>query len=127
MKRRYLVDHDLPFFGAPRGICRFCGGRVVPPRRTWCGEACIEEWRTRTDSAHARRLVLARDGHRCVKCGAGGTLEVDHIVPIAEGGKGVGLDGLRTLCRPCHRAETRALAGRLAARRRGERHIDTKA
>lgn len=43
--------------------------------------------------------------------------EMDHIVPVVEGGGECGLDGLRTLCLPCHRAETAALRRRLAARR----------
>lgn len=42
--------------------------------------------------------------------------DVDHIVPVAEGGGGCGLDNLRTLCLRCHRIETTALAGRLARR-----------
>ena len=44
--------------------------------------------------------------------------EMDHVVPLSEGGNG-GLDNLRTLCLPCHRQATKALAGRRAVRRRG--------
>lgn len=44
--------------------------------------------------------------------------EADHIVPVVEGGGGCGLDGLRTLCVPCHRAETAELARRRAKARR---------
>jgi 5-methylcytosine-specific restriction endonuclease McrA len=44
--------------------------------------------------------------------------DMDHLVPVIEGGGGCGLDNLRTLCIPCHRAETRALAARRAAARR---------
>ena len=43
--------------------------------------------------------------------------EVDHIVPVAEGGGMAGLEGVRTLCIPCHLIETAALRKRLAARR----------
>lgn len=43
--------------------------------------------------------------------------EADHIVPLVEGG-GYGLDNLRTLCVPCHKAETKALAQRRAASRK---------
>mmetsp|Transcript_10438 Transcript_10438/g.21657 ORF Transcript_10438/g.21657 Transcript_10438/m.21657 type:complete len:1175 (+) Transcript_10438:84-3608(+) len=35
--------------------------------------------------------------------------QADHIVPVAEGGGGCGLDNLRTLCTPCHAAETASL------------------
>jgi len=43
--------------------------------------------------------------------------EADHVVPLVEGG-GHGLENYRTLCVPCHRAETKALAGRRAQRRK---------
>jgi 5-methylcytosine-specific restriction endonuclease McrA len=44
--------------------------------------------------------------------------EADHIMPVVEGGGGCGLDNIRTLCVPCHRRETAALAARRAAARR---------
>lgn len=40
--------------------------------------------------------------------------EMDHIVPVIEGGGGCGLDGLRTLCIPCHHKQTAQLAARRA-------------
>lgn len=39
--------------------------------------------------------------------------QADHIVPVAEGGGGCGLDNLRTLCLWCHRQETQRLMERL--------------
>lgn len=39
--------------------------------------------------------------------------QVDHIQAVAEGGGGCGLENLRTLCVPCHVAETEKLRGRL--------------
>ena len=56
------------------------------------------------------------------------TWEIDHIVPVCEGG-GVRPDmtvddvlaNLRTLCTGCHRAETRALAARRAMARRDKK------
>lgn len=44
--------------------------------------------------------------------------EADHIVPVVEGGGGCELENYRTLCLPCHRRETRALASRRAEARR---------
>lgn len=41
----------------------------------------------------------------------------DHVVPLAEGGTNA-LSNIRTLCVPCHKAETSALARRLAEFRR---------
>jgi 5-methylcytosine-specific restriction endonuclease McrA len=50
---------------------------------------------------NVRQAVLARDGHKCVRCGSTQNLEVDHIVPVARGGRHTAENG-RTLCRPCH-------------------------
>jgi hypothetical protein len=44
---------------------------------------------------------------------AGPAWDMDHIVPVAEGGGGCGLDNLRTLCRLCHVRVTTELRKRL--------------
>lgn len=44
--------------------------------------------------------------------------EADHIQPVVEGGGGCGLENYRTLCIPCHKSHTRALARRRAEARR---------
>ena len=49
-----------------------------------------------------RQIVKKRDGYKCRNCGFGGRLEVDHIVPIAQGGDPFDLSNLRSLCRGCH-------------------------
>jgi 5-methylcytosine-specific restriction endonuclease McrA len=48
-----------------------------------------------------RRRVLARDGHRCARCGATRFLEIHHRVARARGG-GNELANLVTLCSACH-------------------------
>jgi hypothetical protein len=53
----------------------------------------------------------------------GGFWDMDHITPVVEGGGGCGLDNLRTLCIPCHRAETAKLAARRAADRRPQQEL----
>ena len=59
--------------------------------------------------AHVRRVVLDRDRYRCQSCGVAGRLEVDHIIPLADGGARWDLSNLQTLCRsPCHFAKTAA-------------------
>lgn len=65
----------------------------------------------------ARKRAKQRAGFRCEDCGQPGTpdnpLEVDAVVPVAEGGDHS--DGnVRVRCRRCHRAKTK----RDAARRR---------
>ena len=117
------IEYGLPAARAPngRGLCRFCGLETRWPRRTFCSDECVEAWKLRSgDSAYLRRLVFRRDLARCQLCGAeGGMLEVDHIVPISEGGTN-DLTNLRTLCRGCHARETGLLRRRLNARQRGQ-------
>lgn len=58
----------------------------------------------------ARELALARDCGMCVLCQAQQRVtpatEVDHIVPIAEGGAELELANLRSVCGPCHATVT---------------------
>lgn len=48
-----------------------------------------------------RFAVYKRDNNRCVKCGSRSNLEVDHIMPIAKGGK-TEFNNLQTLCKKCN-------------------------
>ena len=48
-----------------------------------------------------RFAVYARDGNKCRYCGSRYNLEVDHIFPIAKGGKTT-FDNLQTLCHDCN-------------------------
>jgi hypothetical protein len=47
--------------------------------------------------------------------------EMDHVLPVIEGGGECGMDGLRTCCLPCHKLETAALARRRAAKKRNQK------
>ena len=59
-----------------------------------------------------RLLVLARDLYRCQSCGrAAGILEVDHRVPISQGGDPWAPSNLQALCRGCHLGKTRVEQG----------------
>lgn len=49
--------------------------------------------------------------------------EADHILPVVEGGGLCGLDNYRTLCIPCHKKETKALAARRARHRRDAKQV----
>ncbi len=76
---------------------------------------------------HARARVFRLLG-LAFECGH--LWEMDHRVPVVEGGGACGLENLRTLCIWCHRLETRKLARRLARGRTtqadlfGERVLD---
>lgn len=48
-----------------------------------------------------RFAIYSRDGYRCCRCGSKYNLEIDHIIPIAKGGKTT-FDNLQTLCHRCN-------------------------
>jgi 5-methylcytosine-specific restriction enzyme A len=111
-------------------ICRWCRRPVAPPRRTFCGDSCVHEWKIRSSPWYVRREVKKRDKGICRLCGfnvvkahrewtrakppagdraarrawraARPRWEADHIVPVADGGGECGLDNYRLLCRACH-------------------------
>jgi 5-methylcytosine-specific restriction endonuclease McrA len=49
----------------------------------------------------SRRALFARDGHRCVYCGSGMRLTLDHVVPRSRGGDSV-WENVVTSCAPCN-------------------------
>jgi hypothetical protein len=63
-----------------------------------------------TISLTDRWAVLKRDNYRCVRCGASPSsdhsveLEVDHITPVASGGRN-NIENLQTLCRKCNQGK----------------------
>ncbi|MFJ2187817.1 HNH endonuclease [Kitasatospora sp. NPDC087861] len=57
------------------------------------------------DWSSRRVRVLTRDRWRCQRCGARSELEVDHLVPVAQGGSWEP-ENLWTLCKACHRMKT---------------------
>jgi 5-methylcytosine-specific restriction endonuclease McrA len=42
---------------------------VPPGRRTFCGDACVETWKLKTDPSFLRSRVWKRDKGRCTQCG----------------------------------------------------------
>lgn len=51
------------------GICTWCKGPVKKPKRYWCSDECVHEYKIRSDSAYARVHVLERDQGVCRGCG----------------------------------------------------------
>ena len=68
-------------------------------------KVCTKEYQRKLMTDSLRYDILKRDGFRCVICGRtandGVKLHVDHIIPIAKGGKTV-KENLRTLCEECN-------------------------
>ena len=54
-----------------------------------------------------RRVVLASSGRRCAICGRARRLEIDHLIPMSNGGETWAIANLQALCRPCHFAKTK--------------------
>ena len=52
-----------------RALCRWCRAETPPRRRTFCSDACVNEWKLRTDPGYLRERVLQRDAGVCAKCG----------------------------------------------------------
>jgi 5-methylcytosine-specific restriction endonuclease McrA len=119
-------------------LCRNCKGPMPKGARHNCSKSCSDEWMCKTSPSHARLRVWERDRGVCAICrkdvvagktwpggaprrnhwrGTGDLWQVDHIKPVIEGGGECGLDGLRTLCTGCHKAETAALRKRMSQRR----------
>jgi 5-methylcytosine-specific restriction protein A len=114
--RRLIDVYPVPFVPS---ACRERGCPEPAGPRGWCEGHDPGAWagaRPMPSGWTGRRaLVLERDHHTCVLCGAPAT-EVDHVVPRAEGGTDE-LTNLRSLCEPCHKAETAKLLRRHGASR----------
>ena len=89
----------------PSRSCPYC--HAVVPESNWFAhlrghsdrrrprQGTTAEWRA------ARKLALARDGHRCTTCWATEPLEVHHIDGDWRNNR---LANLVTLCEGCHQA-----------------------
>lgn len=53
-------------------------------------------------SANTRKMVMERDGYRCVKCESFIDLQIDHVFPHSKGGSDEP-ENLQTLCAICNR------------------------
>lgn len=49
-------------------LCFWCEKPVPPPKRSFCTQACVHEWRLRTDSGYVRQCLVIRDKEICVLC-----------------------------------------------------------
>jgi 5-methylcytosine-specific restriction endonuclease McrA len=89
-----------------RTLCRVCGAVTADNRQTFCGPRCLRDFFMRTDWRRVRRVIYARDGGICMKCGQKvrrDNFEVDHIMPVAHGGDEWDLANLELACPDCNR------------------------
>ena len=90
--RSHCTEIDLPLLRAVQPRI----ARSLKHIRTFGGQQLpASDWHI------VRSIVLERDGHACVYCGADKPLEGDHIVPLSRGGSNA-LTNLATACRPCN-------------------------
>lgn len=65
-------------------------------------QADLKALRERDEYRRFRDLVLDRDGHACVYCGAASVpLQLDHVIPRSRGGADTP-DNLVACCKPCN-------------------------
>jgi hypothetical protein len=103
-----------------QGVCSTCGADTRRQRAAYVRLCTWGERGRHFSVRHNPRIArLARKKYGIPRSRLTGEWwDMDHVVPVVEGGGGCGLGNLRTLCIPCHRDETRALAARRAEARR---------
>lgn len=102
-----------------KGLCAKCGADAALAERVLIYAGMYAGgWRTVADADADAAAGVIREAWGRFGTDTASFWEADHTVPVAEGGGGCGLDGYRTLCRPCHLEETRLLRARLAQARR---------
>jgi len=61
---------SLPKGANGRPLCRHCGTELPESRRrTFCSDACVHEWRLRSDAHYLKEQVRRRDRGVCALCG----------------------------------------------------------
>lgn len=63
---RYARASDFPV--QPPGVCRFCKGKVAPPRKSWCSQRCVTLYMAARSGEGMRKAVLERDLGVCYRC-----------------------------------------------------------
>ena len=92
--------------------CRICGVELAGRKTSFCGRRCLRDFFMLTDWPRVRKVVFARDGGICMKCGqrvSEKNFHVDHIVPLARGGDEWDLNNLELSCPGCNIAKAAKL------------------
>lgn len=116
-------------FERDKGVCAKCGADSEKAERLIAnlrGHGCFSlggEWLRNRGYVCQEGVAMLRLAWGRSNWDTTSLWEADHVVPVAEGGGGCGLDGYRTLCRPCHIDETRLLRWRLSEKARAEKAV----
>jgi hypothetical protein len=92
-----LLAHQDPNMSMDRLIGKLCDLGL----ETWNPDRPLKRKAKADSLAEIRRQVWRRDAGRCTVCGSAYALQVDHVHPVALGGRN-SLDNLRLLCRSCN-------------------------
>ena len=104
------------------GRCLQCDKRLDGRRKgtKYCSPRCRNRWYETHSYIFMKYAIVKRDKATCQLCGHAHKrlrwrhrkgsgfcrMEVDHVVPIADGGAVLDHANLRTLCTPCHKRVT---------------------
>lgn len=119
-------------FERDKGICAVCGIDSDAAYRAWkqhkgelkrlfywfCNAERVPVYGAEASAFELqlyKRLSVPKSGWTS---GRSSGWDADHIIPVAEGGGECDLSNYRTLCHPCHKQATAALAARLAIARK---------
>lgn len=118
--RLYLAPYEVK--RRDKGVCAKCGLDTIALQRrvrNLCERA--KDSKRCYSWQRIRRYAI-----RVLGSLTGNPFDIDHILPVVEGGGLCGIEGYRTLCKGCHKAETKALQQRLAAGRKRARSLPAK-
>ena len=65
----WIAPSELERTPSGRPLCRWCRNQVPKGRRTFCSDACVHDWKLRTDPGYLRDKVFERDRGMCARCG----------------------------------------------------------
>lgn len=97
--RSSCVECGTPIIGGP-----YCDAHKPRPQES--ARARYRQGYRDPNYHRERQAALTRSKGACERCGSPGPLEVDHIVPLRDGGANT-RSNLQVLCKPCHLAKTR--------------------
>jgi hypothetical protein len=102
-----LRECSLSTWTGEAGRCNWCNAALTGRQLRWCSADCRNAAYNNHWFNSGRRAVVRRDESRCTLCREHALYpEVDHITPCRGAHSRWSclhhLDGLRTLCHPCH-------------------------
>jgi 5-methylcytosine-specific restriction protein A len=76
--RGWKSPDELPKGPNGRPLCRYCNEETKPPKRTFCSDSCVNQFKIRSNPGYARDQVYLRDKGICTSCG----LDTDKLKEI---------------------------------------------